>query len=254
MAIRHGRVLHSHGVSDHTFALAIAVSIAAHALILLAAPWWLDPSRKRLSAPPIVAHLLPVPPAPAPVPVVKPRTEPKVEREPRPVRNAPPIPSAQPVPTLPPVIAAPVLQAPPALEAPRALEPVSPPVVASVPSARPEAPAPAKARIAGDAFDPLTLGQYRIAIITAAKRYKKYPRLALDNNWEGQAEIRMVIGSDGTIASISIKTGSGFEVLDQQALEMIRKAKPLAPIPAQLRGKGFTVDVPVVFSLREETG
>ena len=64
----------------------------------------------------------------------------------------------------------------------------------------------------------------------------------------------MVIGTDGTIASISIKTGSGFEVLDQQALEMIRKAKPLAPIPAQLRGKGFTVDVPVVFSLREETG
>src|SRR5471032_259327 len=107
MAIRHGRVFDSHGVSDRTFALAIAVSIAAHALILLAAPWWLDPARKRLSAPPIIAHLVPLRPAPAPVPVVEPRTEPKVERQPRPVRNLPPIPSAQPVPSLPPVIAAP---------------------------------------------------------------------------------------------------------------------------------------------------
>jgi protein TonB len=254
MTIRHGRVLQSHGVSNRTFALAIAASIVAHALILLAAPWWLDPSRKRLSAPPIVAHLVPLRPVPVPVRVVEQRLEPRVEQEPPPVRKPPPTPIARSVPSLPPVIAAPVLRAPPVLEAPRVPEPLSPPAIASVPSARPEPSAPAIAGVAGEAFDPLTLGQYRIAIIAAAKRYKKYPRLALDNNWEGQAEIRMVIGTDGTIASISIKTGSGFEVLDQQALEMIRKAKPLAPIPAQLRGKGFTVDVPVVFSLREETG
>ena len=114
-------------------------------------------------------------------------------------------------------------------------------------------PAPA-APVAGEATDPATLGQYRIAIITTAKRYKRYPRLALDNNWEGRAEVRMVVGADGSIASISIRSGSGFEILDQQALEMIRKAKALTPIPAALRGKGFTVDVPVVFSLKEETG
>ena len=74
----------------------------------------------------------------------------------------------------------------------------------------------------------------------------------MDNNWEGKAEVRLVIGADGNIASISIKTPSGFEVLDQQALDMIRRAKPQAPIPAALRGKGFTIDVPVVFSLKEE--
>jgi protein TonB len=93
-----------------------------------------------------------------------------------------------------------------------------------------------------------------MAIISAAKRYKRYPRLAIDNNWEGQAEIRMAIGPDGSITSIGIKTRSGYEVLDQQALEMIRKAKPLTPIPASLRGRAFTVDIPVIFSLKEETG
>ena len=152
------------------------------------------------------------------------------------------------------MIAPQVPQAPSVPEAPRAPEPVSSPPVPSPPSAKPEPSIPATAGAAADPSDPLTLGQYRIAIIAAAKRYKKYPRLALDNNWEGQAEIRMVIGADGTIASIGIKTRSGFEVLDQQALDMIRKAKLLAPIPAALRGKGFTVDVPVLFNLKDETG
>ncbi len=118
----------------------------------------------------------------------------------------------------------------------------------------PAAVPPPAASASGDAADPATLGQYRIAIISAAKRYKRYPRLALDNNWEGQVEVRMLIGADGSIASISIRSSSGFEVLDQQGVEMIRKAKPLAPIPPALRGKAFAIDVPVVFSLKEETG
>ncbi|MEO8202689.1 MAG: energy transducer TonB [Betaproteobacteria bacterium] len=116
-------------------------------------------------------------------------------------------------------------------------------------------PSPSPSSTTGnDAADPATLGQYRIAIISAAKRYKRYPRVALDNNWEGQAEIRLMIGADGNIVAISIRTRSGYEALDQQALEMIRKAKPLTPIPPALRGRAFTIDVPVVFSLKEETG
>jgi protein TonB len=103
-----------------------------------------------------------------------------------------------------------------------------------------------------ESADAATVGQYRIAVIAAARRFKRYPRIAMDNNWEGKAEVRLVVGPDGGIASVSIKTPSGFEVLDQQALDMIRRAKPQAPIPAALRGKGFTIDGPVVFSLREE--
>lgn len=231
------------GASDRTLAIAVAASILAHALILLVVPEWLDRSRKRLSVSPIVARLVPLRPPPVP-PVVEPRIEPRVEESPRPVRD-------------PPAVAAAVLQAAPSQEAPRIADPqptLPPPAIPTAPTAKPDPAVLPAAAVAGESSDPLTLGQYRIAIITAAKRYKKYPRIAMDNNWEGQAEIRMVIGADGSIASISIKTRSGFEALDQQALEMIRKAKPLAPIPAQLRGKGFTVDVPVVFSLKEESG
>ena len=245
---------------NRTFAFAVVASILVHALILLAVPVVLEPLRnQRLSVPPVTARLVQSRPAPAPAPAPEPTPEPRVEEAPRPARKPTQVTSAQPASAPPVAFTAPVPQVAPVIDAPRAAEPTQPAPAAAVsapPSARlaPASPAPAAASAAGEAADPLTLGQYRIAIITAAKRYKKYPRLAMDNNWEGKAEIRMVIGADGGIASISIRSRSGFEILDQQALEMIRKAKPLAPIPAALRGRGFTVDVPVEFSLKDETG
>jgi protein TonB len=147
--------------------------------------------------------------------------------------------------------------APAPVEPIRATEPVpqvQAPAAVSVPAARTEAAKPSAPVPAADTLDPQTIGQYRVAIIAAARRFKRYPRIALDNNWEGKAEIRLVIGTDGNIASISVRGLSGFEVLDQQALEMIRRAKGQEPVPTALRGKAFTLDVPVVFSLREEGG
>ena len=90
------------------------------------------------------------------------------------------------------------------------------------------------------------------AIYAAAKRYKKYPRVALDNSWEGKAIIHLVIGANGMISSISIKTSSGHEVLDEVALETLKKAKPLVPIPAALRGREFGIDVNFIYSLKDE--
>jgi len=89
-------------------------------------------------------------------------------------------------------------------------------------------------------------------VITAARRYKRYPRIAMDNGWEGRSEVRMVIGANGMITSLTVRTGAGHEVLDKAALDMIRSAKPLIPIPSALRGREFTVDIPVVFSLKDE--
>jgi len=51
------------------------------------------------------------------------------------------------------------------------------------------------------------------------------------------------------VANASIKSGSGHEILDSQALDMLRKGKTTVPIPAGLRGREFSVDVPVIFSL-----
>jgi len=96
-----------------------------------------------------------------------------------------------------------------------------------------------------------TLAQYRLAILGAARRFKHYPDVAVENNWQGKVEVRMSVDSSGEITALNLRASAGHEVLDQHALEIVERAKAMAPIPSALRGKEFAVDVPVVFSLRE---
>jgi protein TonB len=74
----------------------------------------------------------------------------------------------------------------------------------------------------------------------------------MDNNWEGDVVVRMVIGADGLLASVSVKTGSGHEVLDSQALEMFKRAKPLVPIPSALRGKEVSLELRAIYNLMDQ--
>ena len=101
-------------------------------------------------------------------------------------------------------------------------------------------------------MDAGSLAQYRLQLISVARKYKRYPRVAMDNNWEGDVVVRMVIGANGMISALSIKTSSGHEVLDQQALEMFKKAKPLVQIPAALRGKEFTIELRAIYNLKDQ--
>lgn len=247
-----------HEASNRAFGIAVLVSIVAHAALLVAFPGFRESKKSSIVPGPITARLVSPSSAVAP-PAPKPEEarQPKVEETP-----APPAPIAKPVP-------APVAKPSPvakAAQAAPAAPAAAPSAAPSKPASEPVAAAPAAPAATGPVarVDPQptapapsadeagTLAQYRLAIITAARRYKRYPRVAMDNNWEGRVEIRMVIGANGMIASLSIKTSAGHEVLDQQALDMIKKAKPLTPIPAALRGREFAVDVPVIFSLKEE--
>jgi periplasmic protein TonB len=143
-----------------------------------------------------------------------------------------------------------VPQAPAAVPAPGA------PPAQSVPS--PPAPAAAQARVpvttegasSSDAGDAGLMEQYRVALIKEADRYKFYPAQARERGWQGRVEVRLVIGANTFIKSATVRTSSGYAVLDALALDMVKKGKTLVQIPAALRGREFTVDVPVIFSLQ----
>jgi len=140
--------------------------------------------------------------------------------------------------------------------------PIPEPLTASV--APSETPATTPSAGAAAAVQPLTasaakalaveedlIAYYRLQVIGAARRYKRYPRAAMDNQWEGAAVVTMVIGADGRIREMTISHSSGHELLDRQAIDMFRKAKPLVPIPAALRGREFRVMLKAIYSLRD---
>jgi len=146
----------------------------------------------------------------------------------------------------------------PQLEPAAPLAPSSPASPAASAESTPAAPAPGAeaepeagpvAPSAEAAAEAGSVDQYRLQLISAAKRYKRYPRVAVDNNWEGDVVVRMAIGADGMIASVSVKAGSGHEVLDSQAVEMFRRAKPLVPIPSALLGKEFILELRAIYNL-----
>ena len=85
-----------------------------------------------------------------------------------------------------------------------------------------------------------------------ARRYKRYPRIAQDNNWEGRVELRIAFAESGALAALTVKKSSGRAVLDEQAQAMIRSAQPQATIPPALRGRAFVLEIPVDFFLKDE--
>ena len=81
-------------------------------------------------------------------------------------------------------------------------------------------------------------------------KFKKYPRIAIRRNWEGLVLVRMVMLDNGNIQSIAIEKSSGYKVLDNEAIMMIERAKPLPKPPDILAGDEVNIYVPVSFALK----
>jgi protein TonB len=243
---------------ERRFLWCVLASIVLHAIALLGM------SRHETPAPPaktllvLTARLasvaaVPQPAPPAPQPERAPPKAPEPAPAPRPLPAKPlatPAPAPQKAaPTAPTKPAAPEAAPAPPSAAESAAQPQAPVQARALPQAPAGAPGPEAAARPGSEADAGTRDQYRLALIMATKRYKRYPAIAMEKGWQGKVEVHMVIGANGMIASASIKSSSGHEILDNQALDMLKKGKTTVPIPASLRGREFDIDVPVIFNL-----
>ena len=80
-------------------------------------------------------------------------------------------------------------------------------------------------------------------------KFKKYPRIAMRRNWQGMVLVKMVMLDNGNIQSLSIEKSSGYDVLDNEAMKMIERSKPLPKPPDILAGDEVNIYVPVSFAL-----
>ena len=91
--------------------------------------------------------------------------------------------------------------------------------------------------------------QYGSLLSREIAKHKNYPKIAQMRGWQGDVSVDILIDGNGNVLSSKIHTSSGFESLDKQALEMVKKASPFPLPPAALRSKPFNVLVPVSFRL-----
>lgn len=207
---------------------AIALHAAAVAVLLAYAP-----AREVLrEVAPLMVELIASPPtSPAPPPEAVPRVDslPK----PLPVRTAQPRPEPET-----PVLATTA----PAATAPAVGVPVDPKSLPPV-EARP-APAAAPVPVPAPAVVPPVFHADYLDNPAPA-----YPALSRRLGEQGRVMLRVQVEADGLPTSVEVRTSSGFERLDQAALEAVRRWKF---VPAKLGDKAVSasVVVPIAFNLK----
>jgi protein TonB len=63
-----------------------------------------------------------------------------------------------------------------------------------------------------------------------------YPNMAREMGWEGKVTVSFIIREDGSVEKVRVVQSSGFEILDKNTLDTIRKAGPFPkpPVKAEL--------------------
>ena len=83
-------------------------------------------------------------------------------------------------------------------------------------------------------------------VIAAVKKHKSYPNNARRMKHQGVVEVRFLLKTDGSIDELKVTKSSGFESLDNGALENVKKASSEFPKPKEDRYLRF----PIAFTLR----
>lgn len=177
-------------------------------------------------------------PRPEPPPVIE-RIEPLPKHEPE-AFAAPPPPRVEPVPQPPVTEPTPVPRVEPQPEVKAQPAPPPTPAPASI-VVQPSKPAEP---------DPALLQGYGQQLSRLLAKVQRYPRIARMRNWQGTAEVKIHFGADGKAADVTLAHGSGFDVLDREALDMVKDSLPLPPPPGALQGREFTINVPITFRLQ----
>lgn len=225
--------------------LAIIASIALHVIFVIIIP---NLKLNDTKTPDLIEVSILPPPSPEPVtaqPEAPPETAKPPEKikpkiEPKPIIK--PLPKPVPLPEPSTVAVAP----PPTTEIAAVRKPESP----TVPVAAPE-PAPAPAPTPQPKVVDTSAAQsgYGSALWGAISKHKKYPRIAQARAWQGEVILELSLDGNGNLLSKTIIQKSGYDVLDQQALEMVDKAIPFPTPPESLRGTSFSIKVPIAFKL-----
>ncbi len=127
----------------------------------------------------------------------------------------------------------------------------APPAAASVTPLAETAPGPSiEAPTEAPTLSADGLRRYRLSLATQARRFKRYPAQALTAGWSGTAEIRLAVASDGQ-GEATLSRSSGYAVLDRAAQTMIEQSAQHTPVPETLRGKAFSVVLPVLFDIND---
>ena len=220
---------------------AFAASIAAHALAAIIKWQAMDPAPPH--NPTFIVDLVEAQP-PEPIAALAPPTPPV---QPPPKVPPPPVKANTP----PPVTTAPKVEAPKAV-VPVVTQELSPITAAITPAEqKPEAPSkPPSPEPPPAAVDTQQLkAEYGALLAQEIAKHKQYPMLAKKTKQQGNVVLQVQITGLGKLIDAQVYQSSGYALLDNQAMDMVKKATPFSQPPSNLGNGDLTLLVPVSFRL-----
>ena len=90
---------------------------------------------------------------------------------------------------------------------------------------------------------------YTNQLTRAIAKQKKYPKIAQMRQWQGEVLLNIEIDPQGNLVNANILEESRYKILNNEAIDMVKRASPFPQPPEELRLKNFTVLVPISFKL-----
>ena len=129
-------------------------------------------------------------------------------------------------------------------------EPVASPIMETVAEPAPQQAAAEPAPVVAAA--PVVKADYgwlMKSLLSRINELKHYPHMARMNHWEGKVVLRAVIKDDGQVLMVDVQESSGRSILDNDAMETLRKASPLK-LEQPLGKPQVAILMPISYSLR----
>lgn len=193
---------------------------------------------------------------PDPKPVAKPVVQSEVRPQPQKTVVKPPEPARKIETTVPtettsipePPVAVAVTEAalPEPVPAPAIPEPATAPAVSQTeaPTEPVEAPLTASGKRAQS--------KYLRELMAWLAKHRVYPTEARKDKMQGVVQVRFSLDREGHLLTASVQRSAGFSVLDQAALDVLRRAEPMPAFPKGLDRQKMTVSLPIDFSLQTD--
>jgi periplasmic protein TonB len=91
---------------------------------------------------------------------------------------------------------------------------------------------------------------WKSQMLALLERNKRYPESAQSRHQQGTARVFFSLDRQGRVVASRIVRSSGTDVLDEEALALLRRAQPFPPPPPELPGPRIDLTVPIRFNLK----
>ncbi len=93
--------------------------------------------------------------------------------------------------------------------------------------------------------------RYQDIVKQKIEKVRRYPCRAERRGVKGSVYLEFVILSDGIVSKVRLLRSSGFKILDNEAISIIKRAEPFPPIPEKMNITQVQMEITIVFDIKQ---